>query len=127
MNRFIVGLTVCFLLFPGLLKADPVVDPVIQMADTQDASGLWIWTELTVVWSPDPFTFEQIGDHNPIDDDVNQDWFVPYRGDWWHFTFQREVKGEYAIRWKQADSSWSDAETCVIRPPDAAKHKDPSP
>jgi hypothetical protein len=127
MKRFIVTLAVCFLLFPCLVLADPLVNPVVQIADTKDEAGDWVWTELTgITWDTTAWTSEQVGDHNPLDDDRTHDWFLPYKGDSWHFSFQRDVKGEYAIRWKQADSIWSDPETCTLRPPDLAKHKDPA-
>jgi len=122
MKRSIFAVVVSLLVVPGLVRAAPPTDPVVQIADRKDEGGAWIWAELTVTWDTTPHAGAV--HHNPLDDDINQDWFVPLDGEWWHFSFEREVKGEYAIRWKHSDASWSDPETCSIRPPDPARHTD---
>lgn len=71
----------------------------VQIADERDANGQFLnWATLDVGWDTTPLTV--VADHSPITASSRQVWAVPDElGNWWRFTFNRNIVGQYAIRY----------------------------
>lgn len=113
-----------------------IAQPEVQISSKRDAKGKFInETVLAVDWEmeTDNTTFKEyqeadVPDHSSEDDDSFQEWFVEKKantGIYWKFTFTRDIKGEYAVRWRpESTSFWSDWSSCTttkVKPP---KHSD---
>ena len=118
-----------------LLATAALAQPEVEISSERDAAGKFInGTALTVTWETeaDGTTFKEypeseVGDHCSQDDDTFQEWFVPKPNSqvYWKFTFTRDVKGEYAARWRSgSDGIWSEWGSVTITKAKTPKHKD---
>lgn len=119
------------LIFSSLSYAQPEV----EISSERDARGKFVNpAALTVTWETEAdgvtlkeYAAADVSDHCSTDDDTLQEWFVPKPNAlvYWKFTFTRESKGEYAVRWRPgADSLWSEWESVTITGPEPPRHKD---
>lgn len=101
----------------------------VQIADERDAAGLFInWQTLTVTWDETPYGMRP----DPVVTTTSalQRWIVPAdpegAGEYYKFSFVRNVVGEYAIRvcfgTPDANTLWSEVSVAAI-----ARPKPPTP
>jgi len=116
-----------------LIAAAAYAQPEVQISDERDASGKFInGAALSVTWEMEGEDFKEypeseVPDHVSQDDDTLQEWFVqkPNADTYWKFSFTRDVKGEYAVRWRPAsDGLWSEWVSITITKAKDPKHSD---
>ncbi len=119
--------TLAFLLVFGLAAAPASGAPpdvTIQIAEVNNDSNPGEWTDLEVVW--DEYPVAEAPEHNPFDDDARQDWYIPFAGEFFHFSFGRPRTGSYAIRWcygePSAEKLWSPVGECEIIGPEPTEY-----
>jgi len=98
---------------------------VVQLTTEIDGSGKCInWTEIAVTWDTEEYSPADIPDHVPSDDDALQEWFVQSTEVLWRkFSFEREVRGTYWLRWSKDGKLFSMPASCVVILPKEAIHK----
>lgn len=103
-------------------------DVTIQIADVDNEGNRGEWADLEVLWDEIPVA--EAPEHHPFDDDARQDWYIPFDGEFLHFSFGRPRIGSYAIRWcygePSAEKPWSPIEECtIVGPEPSGDEKDP--
>ena len=97
-----------------------LAENVVQIATTRDATGVWNnWIAQAVTW--DLTVVQIIADHYAISYKVIQTWYFPAESGFIKGTFNRNILGEYAIRWSVDGGLWSEAESVTILQPEKPK------
>lgn len=108
-----IVMVILILLFISTLA---LAENVVQIATTRDNAGIWNnWIAQAVTW--DLTVVQIIADHYAMSYKVIQTWYFPIESGFIKGTFNRNVLGEYAIRWSTDGGLWSEAESVIILQP----------